>query len=92
MARQEPAHTPELDLETGVGKDLSLPVVDLESSVALACSMLDLAVPSEFGSDLLVSPMSEGAADVSTLGDAVVGDDATASVFNRPGLPMMPVI
>ena len=92
MVRHEPAHTPELDFESGVGKDLSLPVVDFESSFALACSMLDLAVPSDVGSDLLASPMSEGAADVGTLGDAIVGDDATGSVFSRPGLPMMPGI
>lgn len=54
--------------------------------------MLDLAVPSDVASDLLASPTSEGAAEVNTLGEAIVGDDVTGSVFSRPGLLIMPEI
>lgn len=34
VARQDVAQTPDSDLESGVAKDFSLPVVDFESSVA----------------------------------------------------------
>ena len=46
--RQELPQTPELDLETGVEYDFSLPVVDLESSVCLGLgnSMLERGVGS----------------------------------------------
>lgn len=87
--RQEVDHTPDPDLESGVVKDFSLPVVDLESSAATLeafKSRLDLVEGSFVCSNL---PGSGLVATSTPLGAPTVGEPVSGRVI-LPGLPMMP--
>jgi len=87
--RQEVDHTPDPDLESGVVKDFSLPVVDLESSAATLeafKSRLDLVEGSFTCSDL---PASELVA-ASTPLDTPSVREAVSGRTSLPGRPMTP--
>ena len=84
--------TPWPDFDIGVLKDFSLPVVDLESSASLDWprSRLDLVDCSACGSDLRVSPGSDGVAEAMLLVGATIGEFTPCERFDLPGRPMTP--
>jgi hypothetical protein len=90
--RQLLDQTPDELFETGVVKDFSLPVVDLESSAGLGGPKSKLervdgpAVPSYRRK----SPGSDGAADAILLMGPADGEAALEAVLTRSGLPMIP--
>lgn len=92
--RQEVDHTPEPGLLVGVVmNDFSLSVTDLESSITLdgPRSILDLVAVSENVSPFRLSPTSEGAFEVRTLPELVVGGElGVCSVVTRLGRPIIP--